>query len=366
MSVVLATTADTILDGELPHGLKPGTVASYFAEWSRYLDFAVRMGFNQVPGRDIMWHPYLLWRFLLFRAEHCKPSTIFTNLSALAHFGHRHRFLLPTKKTDGNPVLHRDIACMKSEIAIYYCAKKGIKGLTYDVGHSTPLGKNAVELMLSAFQLVDEAAFRRLRRIDAHNLFASVAQHGTAMRFGHFLHRDYTVQSFAYGADATYRLSTDWHRYQGQRKYVLTFAKLPRWKCLSYTVSAQDGTTLARLTAASIMDWHFRALREAGELFVFRPRKLGRPSRQHRRQWLQRVLWAALPMDQLAAREMVKYVTPHAFRAGLAGDMHSEGVAWQAIAMWCRWHSMRAMRMYASRPALQTTRTSVSFRLVPW
>lgn len=45
-----------------------------------------------------------------------------------------------------------------------------------------------------------------------------------------------------------------------------------------------------------------------------------------RRRWLQRVLWAALPLDQQAARKMVTDVTPHAFRAGLAGDAHDEGV----------------------------------------
>ena len=32
--------------------------------------------------------------------------------------------------------------------------------------------------------------------------------------------------------------------------------------------------------------------------------------------------------------------------------------------MWCRWHSMRAMRMYASRPALFTVRRSLRFRVI--
>lgn len=303
---------------------------------------------------------------MLFRAERCKPTTIFAHLSALAHFGHRHRFLLPTKKTDGNALLHRDIACMKSEIAIYYCKKKGIKGMTYDVEHSTPLGRDAVELMLSAFRVVDEVAFGRLRRCDAHNILASLLQHGTAMRFGHFLYRDYTARSFTCDADGVFRLPTDWHRYQGQRTYVLSFAAHPRWNSLMYRVRAQDGTVLAKLTAATVLTWHLRILRRAKETLIFRPHKGVRPSRLQRRRWLQRVLWAALPLNERAAREMVTNVTPHAFRAGLAGDLHEEDVAWQAIAMWCRWHSMRAMRMYASRPPLRTARTSKSFRFIRW
>ena len=60
-AVALASTAapttDMVLDGELPHGLKPGTFATYFAEWSRYVDFANRLGFTSVPGRGVRWQP---------------------------------------------------------------------------------------------------------------------------------------------------------------------------------------------------------------------------------------------------------------------------------------------------------------------
>ena len=122
---------------------------------------------------------------------------------------------------------------------------------------------------------------------------------------------------------------------------------------------------LANLTAAKVLTWHMKTLQRAGEEFIFRPYKGRRASRTERRRWLQRVLWAALPLDQKAARKMVTDVTPHAFRAGLAGDLHEEEVSWQGIAMWCRWHSMRAMRMYASRPPLRTARTSKAFRFMP-
>ena len=179
-------------DGELPHGLRPGTMSTYTAEWRRYLSFAEGFGFGaDVPGRDVPWCAHLLWRFMLFRAENCKPSSVFSCLSALAHFGHHCRFVLPTRKEDGDPMLHRDIAAMKKEIALYYCAKKGIAGTTYDVEHSTPLGKSSVELMLSALAVVSESAFRALNRVDRHNMWASMAQHNVGMRFGHFLARDY-------------------------------------------------------------------------------------------------------------------------------------------------------------------------------
>ena len=215
---------------------------------------------------------------------------------------------------------------MKSEIAILCCHRKGLKGLTYDVAHSTPLDQDAVELILSALRVVDEEAFGRLSREDAHHVNAALMQHGVAMRFGHFLYRDYTTKSLSCDADGVFHLPTDWHRYQGQRRYVLRFAAKPRWECLRYAVRGQDGSVRATLTAAQVLQWHVRALERAGETLLFRPVKGCRPTRTGRRRWLQRVLWAALPLGEHAARKMVVHVTPHAFRAGLAGDLHGSDV----------------------------------------
>ena len=103
------------------------------------------------------------------------------------------------------------------------------------------------------------------------------------MRYGHFLYRDYTVRSFVKDADGVFRLPTDWHRYQGQRRYVLSFAEKPRWRCLTYAVRGQDGRVLAHLTAAKVLTWHIRALKRAGEEFIFRPHKHRRTSRMERR-----------------------------------------------------------------------------------
>ena len=98
----------------------------------------------------------------------------------------------------------------------------------------------------------------------------------------------------------------------------------------------QNTSVVTTLTAADILTWHFEMLREAGEVIVFRPVAGAQPTRLARKRWLQRVLLAALPLDETAAREEVKHVTPHAFRAGLAGDLLQAEVAWNTIAIWCR------------------------------
>ena len=330
-----------------------------------YIRFAGRLcSHDEIPGRDVRWNPSVLWRYMLFRFEKCKPTTVFSCLSALAHFGHHCRFVLPTKKDDGNALLHRDIACMKREISILHRQSAGEEGSTYGVKQSTPMGRSEVELLLAAFEVFGERTFLRLSRQNRHHIVACALQHGCAMRFGHFLYRKYTIGSFVLGADGVFRLVTDWHRYEGQRRYCLQFASSPRWDCLSYGVRRADGSVAARLTAADLLAWHFRQLRRVDEYIVFAPRKGVTPSRQLRQRWLRSAVLAALPLGDHAARVAAELITPHAFRAGLAGDLNELDVQWQTIALWCRWHSMRAMRMYASRPALQASRVSRGFRVI--
>ena len=300
---------------------------------------------------------------MLHRADKCKPTTVFSAISALAHFGTLHGFVLPTQKWDGNPLFYRQIKNMKREISLRYRAKMGAAGVTYHVARSTPIGAQSVSLLLSHFQVYDEPAFLRLERLHRHHLVVSMMQHTCGMRFGHFLWRRYRKSAFVEDRHGTFRLVTDWHRYSGQRSYCLEFAKVPRWPCLRYAVYDAKGVHRASLVTAQVMRWHFRQLDSVGESSVFEP-EFGRPlSRAERKSWLQTSLLAALHLNETEARRLVALVSPHAFRAGLAGDLLRAGVAPQSIAIWCRWWSMRAMRLYADRQELCVSRVSVGCRL---
>ena len=346
----------------LPSGLKKKSKESYAAEWQQYEQFVQRVWSVSVPGKHEQWNAFLLWKYLCFRARRCKPTTIFSCLSALAHLGTKWGYVLPTTKFDGNPLMYRQIKNMKREISLRYRDEHGIS--TFDVKQSASLGRDTISLLLSAFQMWSKLTFLRLGRADRHHIVASMMQHTCGMRFGHFLSREYRVTAFVQDANQSFRLMTDWHRYSGQRTYCLEFDVLPRWACLRYPVYAQDGTHRAYLTAADVMRWHFGQLRQAGESVVFAP-VLGAPaSRSRRKQWLQEALRAALPEGDTAARQQIELVSPHSFRAGLAGDLLRAGVPPQSIAIWCRWWSMRAMRMYADRRELLAHRQSSAFRLI--
>ena len=94
---------------------------------------------------------------------------------------------------------------------------------------------------------------------------------------------------------------------------------------------------------------------------VYCPRGHGvPPSRDERQRWLRMILLAALPLSDVKARELVKKVTPHSWRPGIAGDMLHEGTTQAERMRMCRWHSPRVSDMYAERPSLGRQRGTSS------
>ena len=98
---------------------------------------------------------------------------------------------------------------------------------------------------------------------------------------------------------------------------------------------------------------------------VFAPGCGAKADYEGRKAWLQASLRAALPTGEVAAIALVDDVSPHSFRSGAASDLLREGVSLQMIASVCRWHAMKAVRIYAERPVLSMSRTGNGFRVAP-
>ena len=71
-----------------------------------------------------------------------------------------------------------------------------------------------------------------------------------------------------------------------------------------------------------------------------------------------------MPTNEIRAIAMLDNVTPHSFRPGLAGDLLADGNTLDAIAVECRWHGARIVRMYAERMALSAARRGNGFRRI--
>ena len=137
----------------------------------------------------------LLWAYLSFRGETCKPHTVTACLSALAYFGARYGYLLTTSRHDLDSLLYRQLAMLKQQLVIDHNARRG--GVQYDISRCTPLGFRSVSLILSAFKVYDRTSFLQLSRQNRHHVVLTVMQHSAAMRFGHFPARAYKLRHFS-------------------------------------------------------------------------------------------------------------------------------------------------------------------------
>ena len=346
----------------LPHGLAENSLGDYSKEWNKYVQFALRRC-SAVPGRDIKWDMQLVWEYLQFRATTCKPETIKQVLTKLAHFGARSNFVLATSKFDGDAGSYRAVTKMKRQLAIDARATAKAAGVAYEpVDRCTPVGHKGVSMILSAFALTGEVNFNAMLRKDRHHVAGLVMQHTGGLRFGGFGARNYTIDSFVVDASGTIRLVTDWGRYPGQ--YTIEFSASPRFEAMWYHVFAPCGDLVDTYPAATIMHWHFRRLQRDAERQVFAPVSGEICSRDDRQAWIRAALSDALPLLEREARDAVNDVTPHSFRAGLAGDLFRAGVSLQRIASICRWRTPRVVRMYAERPSLSACRLTDGFRLI--
>ena len=346
----------------LPHGLKPKSLHSYTVEWDRYVRFIHRRGFGAIPGKDVPWDIALVGEYMEFRAKTCKPKTLSGIWSILSHFGTMFGFLLPNSPDDDDSLSYRRICKIKRQMNINFVEDNGGPDTP---SRCTPLGHQAVSLLLSAFGVVDKASFAALSRRNRHHLFCSVVQQAQGMRYGHFLYRSYVVDQFSLDiSDKSFQLFTDWHRYAGRFRYCLRFKAFPTEPYLWYELRDTNGNVRDTIAAATLMSWHFDILRARGETKVFDPVPGTLVTRSDRTIWLRESLLAALPLHETAARQLVTDVTPHSFWPGLAGDMRRAGARMDMIAIECRWHGLKNARMYSARPSLSSARKSAQFRLI--
>lgn len=328
----------------------------YRKEWLKYAKFAMsRLGY--VPGKDESWDLLLLWQYLQERARTCKPATVVSGLSKLAHQSVRHGHILPVAKYEQPTLMRKQIKRMIRQLQLDYSNSDRSR----PCGSSTPLGAESVTALITMLGAGSERGFKTLSRAARHHLVACLMQHSGAMRFGHFVFRRYKVSDLQWLADGSARLSTDWQRYPGQQEQVIAFLAFPQWKAQKYLV--QDARTRVQtLTAAKMLAWHVQDM-EAEDL-LFEPVRGRKADRGDRQRWLRAALRAAWPQRPEHVDQAIGKVTPHAFRGGLAVGLRTEGASFEQIARAGRWRSRRAVKLYASRVTLAARWSAPLVRVV--
>ena len=90
---------------------------------------------------------------------------------------------------------------------------------------------------------------------------------------------------------------------------------------------------------------------------LFTPTGQQAPTRQEFQDWLRTSFRQLLGGKSPEIDALIAAITPHSFRAGLAGDMWREGINWRVIIKFGRWHDKRAMEQYARDALVQRLQT---------
>lgn len=337
-----------LLTGEqvmpIGHGLEKHTAVKYKKEWNLYLKFVSGAGITKVPGRDEKWNIKVVKRYLEWRSKSNNVRSLAQIKSMLKHCGLCFNHLLPTAKSDGQPRLRLQLGMVTRDVGKKAKKKLARIGKSTAPKRSLALGKVAVSLLFSAYKAESEKAFARLKQDVRHHLVTCACMHTGGMRFELVRQMRKTGEFRWSEPDQCWRLASDWHKMRRRvDTYTVDFPLFPQFAAMTYEIYADDGSVRQTFTAATVLQWHMKAEGKKTARYLFAPTDASSANFQ---QWLQASFQALLAEDEKEVAVLVKAITPHSFRAGMAGDLEREDVPRARIKKMGRWDSDRAMEQY--------------------
>ena len=130
-----------------------------------------------------------------------------------------------------------------------------------------------------------------------------------------------------------------------------------------YAAYTSEGRVRHTFTAANVLRWHMRTVGSRAGRDVLEPVSDKVLSSAEFQAWLRSSFRALLVEDAREVAAVVAAITPHSFRAGLAGDMEHENVPRQRMKRAGRWDSDRAMEDYL-RPRMAQRLRRLQYRAI--
>ena len=328
-------------------GLEVKSRDAYVKEWHLYLQFCRRHGIKSIPGRDVAWSLRSVKPFLEWRARRVNVRTLHIVRSKLKHCGLCYGFLLPNGKGEGPAVLRLQLAMITRNISKRqkkHCKEKGVSA---DPKRALALGRVAIGLLFSAYDATSRIGFNALSGSTRNWLVMCVCMHTGCMR-SKLLKKLCKSKSIRWAAaDRTYRLASDWRKMKRGGAFTIPFPLKPQFSSMKYHGYSKYGHETIEFTAALILQWHIaRRQTSAGNLFApFGTNS--KPSRRAFQVWLRESFRRLLIGDVKEIAALIAAISPHSFRAGMAGDLERERVPRLHIKKVGRWTSDSAMEQYA-------------------
>ena len=325
-------------------GLEKKTTDTYKNEWRLYQAFCRREGIVKVPGKDTKWVIDVIARYLWWRSR--RSGSLAQIKCRLKHCGLCYNHLLPTARGEGPATLRLQLAMVTA--VILKKRKKAMKaaGKSTAVKRSLALGRVAVGMLFSAYGATSKKGFAMLPDNIQAMLSRCPSMHTGCMRFG--LLKDLWKQARLRWSDIdkTHRMASDWTKMKRAGSFTIPFPAEPSFSAMRYPMYSKTGVETGSFTAADVLSWRVNTTGSRNARRLFGSRHSGRPDRGAF-QWFLRTSFRRLLIGKSQEVEaLVRAITPHSFRAGMASDLHRQGVAIKVIMKLGRWYSERAMRQY--------------------
>lgn len=326
------------------YGLEKNTRMKYKKEWDMYINFTLRSGAKIIPGRDVPWRIKEMKAYLEWRARSNNVRSLAQIKSKLKHCGLCYNHLLPTAKGEGPSRLKLQLAMVSKEVGRKMKRRLASQGKSAAPKRSLALGKVAISLLFSAYNAGTQSSFKKLSRDVRHHLVTCACMHTGCMRYEMIRQMRKKGEFRWSGPDKCWRLVADWHKMRRRvDTYAIDFPANTRFAAMKYAIYASNGAIEDTFNAAQVLRWQMQEEKSAKARDVFAPENTTAGSFQ---KWLRNSFKALLAEDEEEVAALVEAMTPHSFRAGMAGDLERENVSRNRIKKIGRWTSDRAMEQY--------------------
>ena len=321
-------------------------MTKYVDEWNLYVSFARKKFGRRVPGRDRAWRMDAVAQYLQWRSRRCNARTLEQVKSKIKHCGICYGYLLPTAKTEGPALQRLQLAMISKAIRKRLARALRAAGKPTGPKRSLALGRVAMGLLFSAYGATTFRGFAALPDAVAGWLTVCAAMGTGCMRF--FLVKElWQLGCLRWsGVDSTFRFAADWRKMKEGGPYTVPFPASPQYAAMYYPAYSAGGAVVGSFTAADVLGWRVKQVGSARASRLFSPPGADAPRRSDLQCFMRWSFRSLLTMDRGELEALVEAMTPHGWRAGVAGDMHREGVRPKLIMRTGRWRSKRAMEQY--------------------
>jgi hypothetical protein len=319
---------------------------------------------KKVPGKEAKFDLKVMADYLTWRANRNKKESIAGIKSKLKHVGLCYDFLLPTAKTDGPGAKMRiQLAKVTKELSKKRKKKLKAKGKSQSTKRALALGKIAVGLLFSAYGAATERGFRRASEVARHWLTICVSMHSGCMR-NKLMQELWNKGSARWSQiEGLFRMAADWRKMKHGGPFTVPFPGKPKLEPMIYPAFDEKGNKIDSFTAADVLRWQIDIEGSNMCKHIWAPTGRKRPTRAALQQFIRDSFAALLTANKDEVDALVKAMTPHSWRAGMAGDLDRAGHPITVNMRVGRWFSERATKLYI-RDGLAQWLQEISFKRI--